>query len=168
MAKLLSIQEAADFLGVHPETLRRWDREGRLTAIKVGERGDRKYRYEDILKAKAGYEPEKYKDFDIIPHSLGFEISPGTLTRIASFIIRKDDLVAGFAFAEGMLNRMAHPHLTDEDLLGDAREIIKKYIDNGQIKHLEEYTFECHSSNFIDVKDPQWWIKSLKKHYGQE
>ena len=166
MKKLLSIQEAADILGVHPETLRRWDREGRLQAIKVGERGDRRYRHEDILMIVTGYKPEKYKDFDIIPHNFGFEISPGTLIRIASFIVRKDDLITGFAFAEGFLTRMAHPELKDEDLLKEAKEIIKKYIDSGKLKHLEEYTFEYQPSNFIDVENPTWLVKSLRRHYG--
>ena len=48
--KLLRIREAAEMLGVNPETLRRWDRQGRLKAIKIGKRGDRRYRQEDIAK----------------------------------------------------------------------------------------------------------------------
>lgn len=46
--KLLRIREAAEMLGLNPETLRRWDREGRLVAIKIGKRGDRRYKKEDI------------------------------------------------------------------------------------------------------------------------
>ncbi len=166
MPNLLSIQEAADILGLHSETLRRWDREGKLSAIKVGNRGDRKYRYEDILKIKAGYEPEKYKDFDIIPHSSGFENPGGTLIRIASFIVRKSDLVVVFAFMDGgMLLRMSHPHLKDENLLKRAREIIERYIDSNKLNHLEEYTFEYHPENFIESQNPRWWIKTLKDIY---
>lgn len=48
--KLLRIREAAEMLGVNPETLRRWDRQGRLKAIRIGKRGDRRYRQEDIAK----------------------------------------------------------------------------------------------------------------------
>lgn len=48
--KLLKIREAADMLGVNPETLRRWDRQGRLRAVKIGKRGDRRYQQEDIIK----------------------------------------------------------------------------------------------------------------------
>lgn len=47
---LLKIREAALMLGVNPETLRRWDREGKLTAVIVSKRGDRRYRKEDIEK----------------------------------------------------------------------------------------------------------------------
>lgn len=46
--KLLRIREAAEILGVNPETLRRWDREGKLPAIKISKRGDRRYKKEDI------------------------------------------------------------------------------------------------------------------------
>ncbi len=48
--KLLGIRQAADMLGVNPETLRRWDRDGKLLAIKVSKRGDRRYNQEDIKK----------------------------------------------------------------------------------------------------------------------
>lgn len=49
--KLLTIRQTAGILNVHPETLRRWDRQGRLKAVRLGTRqnwGDRKYRSEDI------------------------------------------------------------------------------------------------------------------------
>lgn len=48
--KLLRIREAADMLGVNPETLRRWDRIGRLKAVIVSTRGDRRYKKENIEK----------------------------------------------------------------------------------------------------------------------
>ncbi len=46
--KLLKIKEVAEMLGVNPETLRRWDRSGKLKAVIVSTRGDRRYRKEDI------------------------------------------------------------------------------------------------------------------------
>jgi len=165
MNNLLSIQEAADLLKVHAETLRRWDREGKLIAIKVGDRGDRKYRYEDLIKVRAGYDPKTYKGFDIVPHSSGFENSPGTIIRIASFIVRSKEIVSVFAFAESMLNRMSYPHLTDDKLLKEAKEIMEKYIENNKIENLEEYTFEYHASSYIDVNNPGWWNKTLKEIY---
>lgn len=48
--KLLRIREAAELLGVNPETLRRWDNDGRLRAIRIGKRKDRRYKLEDIKK----------------------------------------------------------------------------------------------------------------------
>lgn len=48
--KLLNISQAAEMLGVNPETLRRWDREGRLKAIRIGKRQDRRYKVEDLQK----------------------------------------------------------------------------------------------------------------------
>ncbi len=48
--KLLRLKEAADMLGVNPETLRRWDNDGILKAIRVGNRGDRRYKVEEIEK----------------------------------------------------------------------------------------------------------------------
>ena len=47
---LLKIRDAALMLGVNPETLRRWDRDGKLVAVKVSKRGDRRYKIEDIQR----------------------------------------------------------------------------------------------------------------------
>lgn len=46
--RLIKIKEAAEMLGVNPETLRRWDRSGKLKAVIVSVRGDRRYKKEDI------------------------------------------------------------------------------------------------------------------------
>lgn len=48
VSKLLKIREAASMLNVHPETLRRWDRSGKLRAVVISKRGDRRYRQKDI------------------------------------------------------------------------------------------------------------------------
>ncbi len=48
--KLLRIREAAELLGVNPQTLRRWDNEGRLKAVRIGKRQDRRYKIEDLQK----------------------------------------------------------------------------------------------------------------------
>jgi excisionase family DNA binding protein len=48
--KLLRIQKASELLGVTPLTLRRWDKSGRLKAIRVGSRGDRRYEQAKILQ----------------------------------------------------------------------------------------------------------------------
>ena len=48
LPKLLTIRQAAEVLNVHVETLRRWDKSGKLKAIRVNERGDRRYDPKDI------------------------------------------------------------------------------------------------------------------------
>lgn len=48
--KLLRIKEAAEMLGINPETLRRWDNQGRLQAVRMGKRKDRRYKLEDLKK----------------------------------------------------------------------------------------------------------------------
>jgi len=48
--KLLRIKEAAEMLGINPETLRRWDNQGRLQAVRIGKRKDRRYKLEDLRK----------------------------------------------------------------------------------------------------------------------
>ncbi len=49
--ELLTIEQAAKILNVNAQTLRRWDKQGILKAVRVGTRrgvGDRRYRKQDI------------------------------------------------------------------------------------------------------------------------
>lgn len=46
---LLTIQEASDLLGVSFGTLRRWDKEEHLTAVRLYPRSPRRYRRSDVL-----------------------------------------------------------------------------------------------------------------------
>jgi excisionase family DNA binding protein len=50
VAELITLSEASQILKVHPNTLRKWDRKGILKAVRFGERGDRRYKKEDINK----------------------------------------------------------------------------------------------------------------------
>lgn len=54
---LLTIKQAAELLHVPVELLRRWDQEGRLKAVRLGPRGLRRYRIEDIVRMQAGDAP---------------------------------------------------------------------------------------------------------------
>lgn len=48
LPEIITLQEAADILKVHPNTLRAWDKKGILKAVRIGERKIRKYKKEDI------------------------------------------------------------------------------------------------------------------------
>lgn len=48
--ELLTLKEASVILKCHPNTLRQWDNRGIFVAVRFGERKDRRYRKDDILK----------------------------------------------------------------------------------------------------------------------
>src|SRR3990167_1148791 len=47
-ADLLTISEVEKLFKIHPDTLRNWEKAGKITPMRVGPRQDRKYRREDI------------------------------------------------------------------------------------------------------------------------
>ncbi len=56
---LLSTAQAAQLLGVHPNTIRNWEEQNLLRAFRVGPRRDRRFRREDLerflgMQADAG------------------------------------------------------------------------------------------------------------------
>lgn len=113
-----------------------------------------------LQKYKEQYKPGTYKGYQINTWSEGFEVVPGSLNTIASFIIRWDKNVCGFAFAVGFLTRMAQPEINDTDLISKALSVIKKNIDKESLEHMSEYTYEYQNDEFIEVQNPKWWKKT--------
>lgn len=46
--RLVGIREVADLFAVDISTIRRWERAGHLTSVRVGERGHRRFRQSEI------------------------------------------------------------------------------------------------------------------------
>jgi excisionase family DNA binding protein len=47
--ELLTIQQACCLINVHPNTLRNWERKGKISALRIGCRHDRRYRPAELL-----------------------------------------------------------------------------------------------------------------------
>jgi excisionase family DNA binding protein len=47
--RMLSVKQVASILSVHPNTVRRWEREGLLKAYRVGPRGSLRFAKDDVL-----------------------------------------------------------------------------------------------------------------------
>lgn len=50
LPELLTIEEVANLLRVSKITLKRWGKSGKLPALRINSRGDRRYRKEDVLR----------------------------------------------------------------------------------------------------------------------
>ena len=48
MKPMMSVREVAQLLHIHPNTLRRWSDRGIITAYQVNQRGDRRFKPEDV------------------------------------------------------------------------------------------------------------------------
>ena len=51
----LTIRQACELLQVHPNTLRSWDKKGILKAHRIGVRGIRRYKRDDLIKFMEGH-----------------------------------------------------------------------------------------------------------------
>ncbi len=49
LPELLTVKEVATFLRVSPLTIKRWGKRGKLPAIRINARGDRRYKKEAVL-----------------------------------------------------------------------------------------------------------------------
>lgn len=55
---LMTIREVADLLRVSPLTIKRWGKKGKLPAIRINSRGDRRYR-KDVVNRLLGVSVEE-------------------------------------------------------------------------------------------------------------
>lgn len=55
---LMTIREVADLLRVSPLTIKRWGKKGKLPAIRINSRGDRRYR-KDVVNRLLGVASEE-------------------------------------------------------------------------------------------------------------
>ena len=58
---LMTLDEAAAYLGVAKITLRRWTRDGQLACVRIGKRGDRRFRrqhLDECIRSKSKPEPK--------------------------------------------------------------------------------------------------------------
>ncbi len=49
IAELLTLPEVVGILKVHPNTLRNWDKDGTLPAVRIGKRKIRRWKKSDVL-----------------------------------------------------------------------------------------------------------------------
>ena len=49
MPDLLTVREVAELLRVSPLTIKRWGKRGKLPAIRINSRGDRRYKKEAVM-----------------------------------------------------------------------------------------------------------------------
>ena len=57
---MLTVQEVANMLHVHPNTLRRWSDKGKIKSYRITSRGDRRFRQSDIAVFLAEYNERSY------------------------------------------------------------------------------------------------------------
>jgi putative resolvase len=50
LPKLLTLKQASELINVHPNTLRNWEKEGKIETIRIGVRKDRRFSEESLLK----------------------------------------------------------------------------------------------------------------------
>lgn len=111
MDELISLQDAATLLNLHPETLRRWDRLGKLQAVRVGDRGDRKYKKVDIEKIYAESNPSITQ--------------VDSIENVNPYISPKAKIHESFEKAEKDRDKYGYLHLGDDVTEALSNDVIK-------------------------------------------
>ncbi|NMC59787.1 MAG: MerR family transcriptional regulator [Candidatus Methanofastidiosa archaeon] len=170
MDKLLNINEAATIIKVHPETLRRWDREGELVAVKINERGDRRYRESDILEFMSTHQStiSHAQSTDVDGYKIrwwkeqGFNTVEANFHLIAKIYAVKEKEFIGFAFFVDFLEK-AKSGISEAELDKLAVEKVKEYIESKKVFDGDIVNFEFFNHTFLEVQNPEWWDGKYSK-----
>lgn len=113
LQNLLNIRQACKILSVHPDTLRRWERDGKLTSIRIGPRKDRRYRIADIYglidqttsKTQKIKSKDVYKGIDTWEVKKAIEKAECILFDLSDTLMlpfpSRGDIIANVAYAHG-------------------------------------------------------------------
>ena len=164
MDKFLTISEAATIINVHPETLRRWDREGELVAIKINDRGDRRYRKSDIQQFMSTHKSaiSHAKSTEIGGYEVrwwseeGFKTLTANFHLIAKIYAVKDKEFIGFAFFVDFLEK-TKSGISENELDELAMEKVTEFFESKKVFDRDIVTFEFNNGSFYEVQNPEWW-----------
>lgn len=164
MDELLTITEAAELLGVHTETLRRWDRENKLTAVKINDRGDRRYKKSDLESFMNGGDLliEEYLGYKVYWRGTGFVSMAMRFAVIGKIYVTRDAEFIGFAFIAAGLALFSDTEKKDS-LEAIAVNKAKEYIKKGKAYNGDIFTFEYMNRDFVEVQNPEWWDERYRR-----
>lgn len=170
MDRLLTISEAAKLINVHPETLRRWDNDKILVALRVNDRGDRRYREKDILEFMKTNKSTilhsqslEYASYKIRWwNEDGFHTLPARFDLMAKIYATKGNEFIGFIFYVTLLNKIKSG-LSEDDMDKLAISKVKEYFDAKKAFDGDRFTFELEGSIFYEIQNPEWWEEKYGK-----
>lgn len=172
MEDLLTINETAKLINVHPETLRRWDKEGTLVAIKINNRGDRRYKKNEIIEFIKTHKDTilhtqkiSYSGYVITWwNDNGFLTTQGNFDLLAKIVVTNDNEFIGFAFYVSLISKYKS---TEKDLDKLAIDTVKKYLDTKKALDGDMFTFEFDNTSFREIQNPEWWDTRYSKSLVQ-
>jgi type I restriction enzyme M protein len=136
MPELLTIGQVAEIFSIHQDTLRNWEKEGTLVPLRVGKRGDRKYRPQDI---------------QAIVDKMGSKL---TLPQLEAFLWKSADILRGkidssdykkYIFGLLFYKRMS-------DVWDEEYETVMKEYDDAKIARAD------YNHRFQVPKDCRWSV----------
>jgi excisionase family DNA binding protein len=154
----LTISETSSLLNVNPETLRRWDNEGKLPAVKINNRGDRRWKKSSVDLFLQGKSPSTkiiYKGFQISLEAEHFKTVSGNFDLIGKYEITKGNEWKGCAFFCSLLNKFSSGGIPK--LMELAEQEIQRLIDVDELEMGIVSTYEYEHGQYNRVFFPRWW-----------
>ncbi len=145
---LITLSEASRILHVHPNTLRIWERRGRIQSIRIGPRGDRNYSREEILRFISSYKKFSLPDDAASPQ----EESMSQL--VVNRLIQKFDRLQIMTTALGTL--FETPEIITESLKQ------MRYISKGDVSFILRLNKEETRLDFWGSDGDKLFSKELK------
>lgn len=146
---LLSISEVSSIFGIHQDTLRNWEKKGLITPLRVGPRGDRKYRPEDI--EQIANDKNIVKTFDAL---LTDDSGKMNLTQLKQFLWSSADIlrdrIDSADYKKYIFGLLFYKRISDA-WDEEYKKILEEY-------HDEEVAKADHNHKFQVPKECRWEV----------
>lgn len=139
--QLLTLKQACVILNVHPDTLRRWEKNQQIASVRIGTRRDRRYKFSDILKLAGSNNSEEIVwQNDVTKKTDVAEIVNILATARCIFFDMSDTLMIPFPFRGEIYADIAYMfgYNLDPDLI--EKNYIKQYDDWEKEKLFSDYS----------------------------
>ena len=139
MPELLSIGQVAEIFSIHQDTLRNWEKEGIPVPLRIGKRGDRKYRPQDI---------------EAIVDKMGSKL---TLPQLEAFLWKSADILRGKIdssdykkYIFGLLFYKRMSDVWDEEYSTVMKEYSNEDIARADYNHRFQVPKDCRWEKIIE------------------
>jgi len=174
--KLLTISEAARALNIKAGTLRKWDKEGKIKPIRLGTRGDRRYRESELLEFIENSQKPKIQWQEYIRSGVSYHHIDPVIKALTKGLTKYFERGVNYlmTYFEG---DTLYWYYDMKDLYETGRDIVDKLTDSKKFedkffslwdeKTQEVFDFICQNSpeNISKVSDEQ--LVSIYKTYAR-
>ncbi len=152
--KNYTVKEIAELLGINPETVRRWIRNGQLEAVQISRKGGNVISEEslkDFIKKTPQYAPLAAGLFATSPMSLAFAFGSVCTALIAAAFHKKEKKISPDEVQDYVKKELSHYERSAQTKRAQIKKLQQGLADDE--KHIADYRYVLTHCDFVEMSN---------------